>query len=303
MDEHRFETQHQREQWLRSHGPRLSAASLIMIGLILGFAAALYYAWLAEPVVFTEASPARLSEPQKAQYILLISQSYEADGNWEKAQERLAALNDPDVDRTVAALLEEFLRSGESASTMKSLATLAGRLGVDSVAVAVFAPQPTATSAAVQSAPTADNSTPEIRQTQTPTSTPLPTLTPTPVPSPTAVPVYRLLRQEQICQRDAPSPRIEVVAIDPFLEPLPGVEVIVQWEGGNDHFFTGYQLEKGLGYGDFEMAPGVDYRVMMADGSLMVTGLRITECNENVGGLPGGWRLTFQNTDVVQESP
>lgn len=274
-----------------------------MIGLLLGFAAALYYAWIVEPVVFTEASPARLSDRQKAQYILLVSQSYEADGNWEKAQERLAALDDPEVDQTVAALLEEFLRSGESASTMKSLATLAGRLGVESPAVAVFAPQPTATTAAVQSAPTAGSSTPEVRQTQTPTSTPLPTFTPTPVPSPTAVPVYRLLRHEQICERDAPAPRIEVIAIDPFLEPLPGVEVIVQWDGGSDHFFTGYQPEKGLGYGDFDMAPGVDYRVMMADGSLMVTGLRIAECDENGSGLAGGWRLTFQNTDVIQESP
>lgn len=302
MGEQRFENHQQRDRWLRSRGPRLSAASLIMIGLILGFAAALYYAWLVEPVVFTEASPARLSESQKSQYILLVSQSYEADGNWEKAQERLAALNDPEVDRTVAALLEEFLRSGESASAMTSLATLAVRLGVDSPAVAVFAPQPTVTSAAVQSAPTADSSTPEIRQTQTPTNTPLPTLTPTPVPSPTAVPVYRLLRQEQICHRDMPVPRIEVIAIDPFLEPLPGVEVIVQWDGGSDHFYTGYQPEKGLGYGDFDMQPGVDYQVMMADGSLMVSGLRVTECDEDFGGMAGGWRLTFQNTDVVQES-
>lgn len=303
MAEQRFETQRQREQWLRSRGPRLSAASLIMIGLILGFVAALYYAWIVEPVIFTEASPARLSDRQKGQYILLVSQSYEADGNWEKAQERLAALNDPEVDQTVATLLEEFLRSGESASTMKSLSLLAGRLGVESAAVAVFAPQPTATAAAVQSAPTADSSTPEAEQTQTPTSTPLPTLTSTPVPSPTAVPVYRLLRQEQICLRDEPASRIEVIVIDPFLEPLPGVEVIVQWDGGSDHFFTGYQPEKGFGYGDFDMTPGVDYRVMMADGSLAVTGLRIIECEEDVGGLAGGWRLTFQNTDVVQDSP
>ena len=285
---------------------RLDRAVVLRAPLVrctFGFAAALYYAWIIEPVVLTEASPARLSDRQKAQYILLVSQSYEADGNWEKAQDRLAALNDPEVDRTVEAVLEEFLRSGESAAAMKSLATLAGRLGVNSPAVAVFAPQPTVTSAAVQSAPTADSSTPEIGQTQTPTSTPEPTSTPTPAPSPTAVPVYRLLRQEQICQRDSPAPRIEVVATDPFLEPLPGVEVIVQWDGGSDHFYTGYQPEKGLGYGDFDMAPGVEYQVMMADGSLMVSGLRITECEEDFGGMAGGWRLTFQNTDVVQESP
>lgn len=299
----RFETQHQRERWLRSRGPRMSAASLLLIGMIIGFAAALYYAWIVEPVVFTEASPARLSERNKAQYIFLISQSYEADGNWGKAQERLAALNDPEVDETVARLLEESLRRGESAATMRSMAKLAGRLGVNNAAVAVFAPQPTATTAAVQSAPTVSGNTPVARETATPTSTLVPTSTPTPRPSPTAVPVYRLLRQQQICDPDATAPSIEIIAVDPFLEHLPGVEVIVQWDGGSDRFFTGYQPEKGLGYGDFTMTPGVDYQVAMADGSLTVTDLSAPECEFRDGVVLGSWRLTFQNSDVVQDSP
>jgi hypothetical protein len=272
-----------------------------LIGLILGFAGALYYAWIFEPVVFTEASPARFSDRYKAEYVLLISQSFEADGNWTRAEERLAALNDTEVDQTVGTLLEEFLRQGESAADTKSLAQLARRLGVQNAAVSVFAPQPTGTAAILQTAPAAARSTPEIRETPPATSTSLPTLTPSPLPSPTQVPVYRLLRQEQLCNRDEPIRRIEVITVDPFLDPLPGAEVFVLWDGGSDHFFTGFQPERGLGYGDFAMSPDVSYRVMMAEGSRTVSDLSITSCEQGDGGLDGGWRLTFQNTDVVQD--
>ena len=94
MSNRRFETSRQQEHWQRTLGPRAAVASLILIGLILGVGAALYYAWILEPVVFTEASPARMSEASKAEYILLVSQSYAVDGDWEKVEERLAALDD-----------------------------------------------------------------------------------------------------------------------------------------------------------------------------------------------------------------
>ncbi len=305
MSSRRYESQRQRDRWEKSRGPRLSAASLVLIGLIVGFIASIYYAWLVEPVVYTEASPARMSDRHKAEYILLVSQSYEADGNWERVQDRLAALNDPDIQQTVATLLEDFLRQGQPAPVMQSLATLAGRLGVESAAIAVFAPQPTPTLAIVQTAPAvplAAVDTPVAPATQLPTSTPSPTLTPTSIPSPTVLPVFRLLRQQRICDPAEPAPRIEVIAVDSSLEPLPGAEVIVLWDGGSDHFFTGFKPEKGLGYGDFTMSPDVVYQVMMVEGSQAVTDLRIEPCDEVAGGLAGGWRLTFQNIDVVQDS-
>jgi hypothetical protein len=91
--------------------------------------------------------------------------------------------------------------------------------------------------------------------------------------------------------------------VDAFLQPLPGVEVIVEWDEGQDHFFTGFIPEQGLGYGDFLMSPEVSYSVFVEEGSPVVSGLRIEDCEADEGGLPGGWRLSFQNTDVVQETP
>lgn len=294
-----------RRRRLQSGQPRWATASLVLIGLIVGLGLALYYAWIVEPVVFVAASPARLNDEFKSEYILLVSQSYASDGNWERAERRLMALNDPDISGRVASQLEAFLRSGRPAPVMRNLAILAERLGVSNPAVAVFVPQVAATvtaTASVESVSPTPTQSPEPSRTRPPTPTPLPPATATARPSPTPVPVYRLLSQEQVCQRRIPVPRIEVETVDGLLEPLPGVEVIISWPEGTDHFFTGFQPEKGRGYGDFGMSPDISYSVVLADGSPTVSGLQIETCSPRQGGLAGGWRLTFQNTDVTQET-
>ncbi len=302
-----------RERWQRSLGPRISSASLVLIGLALGFGASLYFAWIVEPVSYVEASPARLNDHYQAEYVLLVAQAYEAGSDWERTQERLSALSDDQIAQTVADQLATYLRQGQPANKMRSLALLARQLGVENAAVDVFVPRNSdspslATSAAAVGqgpgvaavVPTAAAGGAGQAAEQPGTVEPSPTPTITPRPTPTAVPVYRLLSREQVCQLDADVHRLEVIALDSTLSPLQAAEVIVIWEGGNDHFFTGFQPERGLGYGDFEMEPGVEYTVMMAEGSQLVTGLGIASCDEAQGGLPGGWRLTFQNTDVQQ---
>lgn len=309
----------QRERWQRSLGPRISAASLVLIGLAIGFGVSLYFAWIVEPVSFTEASPARMNDRYRAEYILLVSQAFEAGSDWERTTERLGALGDDEIAQTVGQQLATYLRQGEPPEKMRSLALLARRLGVESAAVDVFVPAEPETpgeaapAATVGQAPgnplpgaPAEEPTASAGgaglATPVPANTaePSPTPTVTPRPSPTAVPAYRLLNREPVCQPDAAVHRLEVITVDSTLEPLQAAEVIVIWDEGNDHFYTGFQPDREPGYGDFEMEPGVEYTVMMADGSQLVTGLGITACDESEGGLSGGWRLTFQNTDVQQ---
>ena len=297
MDRRRRSSDRGRDQWLDSRAPRATSASLLLLGLILGLAGALVYAWVLQPVVYVESSPARLREEYKVEYILLVSQSYAADGDWDRAQRRLGALGDPELAGVVASQVESALRDGAPADVVRNLAILADRLGGSNPAIAVFLPSGQSTPT-----PTSETSTltPSPTRTRPATNTPFPTLTPTLLPTPTQVPVYRLLRREQICLEDQPVVRIEVIVVDPFLEPLPGAEVVVQWESGEDHFFTGFKPEKGLGYADFDMDPGIAYSVTMAEGSAAVGGLQVVSCGAGQGRLPGGWRLTFQNTDVPQ---
>jgi hypothetical protein len=270
---------------------------MLLLGLILGLAGALVYAWGLQPVVYVESSPARLREEYKVEYIRLVSQSYAADGDWDRAQRRLVALNDPEIASVVGAQVEAALRDGAPADVVRNLAILADRLGASSPAVSVFLPPELATPT-----PTSEAATlvPSPTRTRPATNTPFPTLTPTLLPTPTPVPVYRLLRREQLCLEDEAATRIEVIVVDPFLDPLPGAEVVVRWELGEDHFFTGFKPEKGLGYADFNMEPETSYTVSMAEGSTPITGLQVVACDAGPGGLAGGWRLTFQNTDVPQ---
>lgn len=273
---------------------RISTASLLLIGLILGLAGGLYYAWIVDPVIFVDASPARFSQRYREEYVLLVSQSYMADRDLARAERRLAALDVADTNEVVADLLNQYVREQKPAHEIQAVANLAQQMGIEEAAVALFAPTPMAAAAGNTSTAT-PLPQPTATSTITPTATLIPTatLSPTLPPSPTPRPDYQLLNQQRVCDPDNPSPRIEVVTLDAFRAPLPGIEVLVNWEGGSDRFFTGFKPEKGPSYGDFTMSTGTSYTVILAEGSPEVSGLRIETCDNT--GLDGGWRLTFQH--------
>ncbi len=288
----------------RNLSSRISTASLLLVGLALGLSLGLYYAWVVDPVIFVDARPARLNASYKEEYIYLVSQSYSVTGNWPQAMERLEALDDPNLPQTLNALLEQYLRTQRPPQVVENLAALARQAGAEGAVVALFAPTPV-NGAAPDILPTATptallNPTTVPLPTNTPTRTPAPTITPVPtlVPSPTVRPDYRLLNQERLCST-ASTPRIEVITYDALLNELPGAEVVVRWDAGEDSFFTGFKPENGPGYGDFTMEAGVSYSVQLAAGSPEVSGLRIEPCT---GGVDGGWRLSFQNMRLVLET-
>lgn len=282
-------------------GPRIPATSLVLLGLLLGLAGGLFYAWVLSPVVYTDASPARLNEQHTDEYLLLVSESYALTGDWEQAQQRLAALELEDIDQRVANLFEQSLRTGRPAAQVRHLAVLTQRLGGDSPALSLFGPTPQPPPVTPTQAPAVPTATATLLPTSSPTSpptrTPPPTLTPSATPRATSTPQpdFRLVSQERVCEEEAPAPRIEVMVLDPEEAPLPGVEVIISWEGGSDRFFTGLRPDVSPGYGDFSMMPDVSYSVLLAAGSPPISGLRIEPCPQVEGGLDGGWRLVFQN--------
>lgn len=274
---------------------RLSSTGWLLLCLVIGLVGGLYYAWVVDPVVFTDASPARFSDSYQEEYILLVSQSYVVNENWPLAQQRLAALEDPNIAETVNDLLETAVRQNRPAPQLEQLAVVARNLGAQGQAVALFAPtlppgtvQPTPTPA-IETTPT---STPQPAATATETAVPTPTGTATIPATATQQPNYRLTEQTRLCSDEEPITRIEVIVLDAFLNDSPGIEIEVTWQNGRDRFFTGLKPENGRGYADFEMSPDVSYTVRLPDGSPEVSGLRIEEC---ASGFSGGWQLTFQN--------
>ncbi len=276
---------------------RVSVAGLILLGLIVGLAGALYYAWVVAPIVYTNVVPARLSEAHRIEYIYLVSQSYAVNEDWERAEQRLLALEDPNLEQTVADLLETYLREQQDPQVIDHMANLAQGLGVEHRAVALFAPTPLGLQPTETPTPVVTEPTVEPTVTLIPSATPEPSATATalPQPSPTARPNYRLLSQGAYCDKGEDVTLLVVETQDAMLNQLPGIEVLVTWEGGEDRFFTGFKPTFGAGYGDFEMVPGVSYTVQLMDGSPEISGLRIEPCAD---GANGGWWLTFQSLRI-----
>jgi hypothetical protein len=76
---------------------------------------------------------------------------------------------------------------------------------------------------------------------------------------------------------------------------VPGVQILVVWDNGQDRFFTGLKPELGAGYADFTMEPDTTYSLQLIEGESPVTGLTAEECTGSSGEpYPGSWLLIFQ---------
>ncbi len=70
----------------------------LITGLVLGFLLGLLYAWWVNPVVYSNTEPATLRADFKDNYRLTIAQAYAASGDLDRAESRLALLQDEDAN-------------------------------------------------------------------------------------------------------------------------------------------------------------------------------------------------------------
>jgi|APDOM4702015248_1054824.scaffolds.fasta_scaffold124467_2 hypothetical protein len=76
---------------------------------------------------------------------------------------------------------------------------------------------------------------------------------------------------------------------------MPGVKIIVSWDGGEGQFFTGLKPELSHCYADYIMTPEMAYTIQLAIGSDVVTELIVpTYQMPNGETYTGGMKLTFQ---------
>jgi hypothetical protein len=285
----------------------------LLTGLVLGAVLGLAYAWFYAPVRYVDASPASLNETDKDQYRALISAAFAANGDLPRARARLNLLNDPDSARVLAVQAQRAMTEGHPEQEVYALGLLAISLSngeVPSNAFPILAshtpdlvietatpsPEPaTATQEEIVSVGSVlpgtqgPSATPTVSR-LIPTATPLPTRTATPTPgSP-----YVLADRTAICDIKLSEPLIMINTLDAADQPVPGVEIIISWSGGEDHLVTGLKPELGLGYGDFYMQPGISYTVHLAEGGELVQGLVSNECETRSGSRYwGSWSLIF----------
>ena len=249
----------------------------LLVGLILGIVGGLTYAWAIDPVEFVGSPPAALHSDVQADYLTLIASAYAATGDLPRARARLALFPGPNAAEMLGALAQARLASGRPPSEAQALALLAGDLGVRP------SPPPGLTPRSATGAPTAS---PTI--TRTPTTRPSPTVTLTP-----GAP-FQVDRRELECDSSLRVPRIRLLVLDAAGQGVPRIEVLVVWDTGQDHFYTGLKPELGSGYGDFAMSEGVTYTVRLVESGALVTGLETEPCLDDAGeAYPGSWWLVF----------
>ena len=257
-----------------------------VVGLVAGLGLGLLYAWGINPVAYKDTTPASLRAAHKADYVRMVAQAYVVEGNLDRARARLAALGEASPAPQIAALAQQAAAAGENGQTVQALAALASALGAGPQ-TPTAAPTPTAR--------------PTATRPPTPTPTPRPTVTPylLPTHAPTLTPpgAFVFSGKRLLCDINLKQPLIEVLTVGTGGNPVSGVEVIVKWADGSDHFFTGLKPDLGPGYGDFAMQVDVDYTVYLASNpSVAVVGLTTAKdscTGTDQQGYPGSWQVLF----------
>ena len=80
-----------------------------LITIAVGVAAGLYYGWVISPVDYVDTTPNTLREDYKADFVLMVAEAYQADGDLEAARQMLALL-----DEDASAVVEEAFAFGVS---------------------------------------------------------------------------------------------------------------------------------------------------------------------------------------------
>ena len=264
----------------------------LLAALILGFGLGLVISWIIAPLAYTDTPPALLRADFKDDYRVAIAAAYASTGDLARAQSRLAELEDPNPIEALESQAQRALAGGSEPASLSALTLLATDLEQNTTSNQVT---PTSTRFLTQtSLPPTQTGTPptptRIAITKTPataTETPVPLNSATPKPTYTASPTlgapYIIDTQDEICSTNISEGLLMVYLSDAAQKPVPGTEIIVSWEGGEEHFFTGLKPELGNGYADFTMQSNISYTLRLPNGNVAVAGLSAPPCQDSEG--------------------
>ncbi|MCU0513869.1 MAG: hypothetical protein MUE40_15020 [Anaerolineae bacterium] len=241
----------------------------LFIGLLIGVAGGLFYAWNLAPVVETDTVPRQLRASAREAYAVAIALGYSFDSDLGQAVSRLAALfPDRDPIQAAADVACDLARSGyvDSSSGLRAVRSLRtfyqlqGRSGCADTLIPA---------AAVALEVTI------VVPTATPTLPPPPSKTPTPFVQASATPAGVVIVPTTRPRRayegrivntfcDAELAGVIEIFVQTFNnQGIPGEPIRVRWEGGDSTFFSGLKPERGSGYADFTMQAGLGYTIEM----------------------------------------
>lgn len=268
----------------------------ILTGLILGLVVGALVSFVISPMQYVNVSPAMLKKEDKDIYRGLIAAAYNLRGDLGRAKARIGLLQDENSVQSLTAQAQQTIAKGGLAQEARGLALLAAAMNEQPILLETQA-EDTPTEMAVVSTPTdfptlpplkTESSETEAEQTPIPQVV-FPTIEPRPIPSDP----FMLKDRKSLCDLEMMN-QLQVFVIDKAGKPIPGVEIIVTWQGGEDHFFTGLKPQVDLGYADFSMVPGELYNLRLANGGDSATRISPPNCKLDSGmEYTGGVKLIF----------
>lgn len=282
----------------------------VLLALLIGVGLGLVYSWVISPLQVVDAAPIALRADFKDQYRSAIAAAYAANSDLTRAQARLSLLNDSDPVEALNAQAQRMLATGQSFEEADQVAALASALDQNGSSLPAATQTPmaetaegtanpsTATIPPASEIPLLFTETPLIETSQA-IETQATSVSSTPRPTRTAIPTlgspFALTGQESICDSNLPDGLLQVLVLSSNRRQMPGMEILITWEGGAENFFTGFKPELGNGYADYVMTPDVTYTVQLRLGSDIASGLTTPTCQTPDGATYfGGIKLTFQ---------
>jgi hypothetical protein len=284
----------------------------LLTGTVLGVAMGLVYSWVVSPVRYIDAPPSALRADYKDDYRVLVASAYLYSSDLVRAEDRLAQLKDDESAQTLAIQAQRALAEGRPEAEVRALNSLASALN-GGLTPDTINNTPTPRASLIPSM----NELPSNPLVINPTVSPTVNITITPTfqealitneisttqstwavtPSPAQGVSFVLQDKRLICNINQTTPLIQVEVLDVVGEPVPGVEVVVLWDGGEDHFFTGLKSELGLGYADFTMVPEVIYSIRLAGEDQVESNLTVAECiSVDDSRYWGSWYLIYSQS-------
>lgn len=287
----------------------------LLTGAVIGIAIGLLIGWVFAPIQYVDTTPATLRGDFKDEYRYMIAAAYSATGNLVRARARLALLTDTDSVKALGDQAQRMLANNTAPEVVRSLADLSEALqGGSNSAPLAASPQPAtplgetatlppthqtdlpATSPPAQADTPAAGITPTLEDLSATLPAPASTGAPRPTRIPTTTPgaPFELIKESEFCEATQAG-LLQVSLQDSGGQPAAGIELVITWLGGEEHFFTGLKPELGNGYADFKMTPDIEYALNLSSGGQRVTALSSTACTASDGtSVYSGIRLEFK---------
>ncbi len=95
------------------------------LAILVGVLAGLFYGWVVNPVKYVDITPASLRVDYQTDYVLMVAEAYQADGDLALAVRRLAVLGDSPPVEIVRQAMIFAVRAPYADSDQKILSQLA----------------------------------------------------------------------------------------------------------------------------------------------------------------------------------